>query len=321
MALSATSLFHYTKGGMPALKGILSEGFRVKYNLELHPRVMAGGTNIPYESITTPTFSEGSSITFPRVDYLGIPMVSFCDIPLSSIRDHLETYGFEYKYEEFGREKSKKVGYAIGLTKAWGKRNEMNPLLYLVFGSKLARRIFSAFIETKQKQTNESELPEADRYNARHKYFPPIAMGEDYFIADNLGNQFPIDYLYVKPVAHKTIPHPDFVIENNFQDEKEWRFVPSNAHIISSYVWRAASNNSGLYRSSGMNAEKAMKEAPSYENVKFLHSDITHIIVAHETEIPDIQQHLKIVYQDIPESDLMLLYSKVTSYERLAKDI
>ncbi|MCE7059210.1 abortive infection system antitoxin AbiGi family protein [Dyadobacter sp. CY343] len=310
---------------MPALKGILSEGFRVKYNRELHPKEMAGGTNLPYESVITPTFGEVSSNTYPRVDYLWIPMVSFCDIPLSSIRDHLETYGFEYKYENFGREKSKKIGYAIGLTKEWGKRNDMNPLLYLVFGSNLARRIFSAFIQTKEKQTNEDEVPKGggmtNRYYVRHTYFPPVKMGEDYVIRDNLGNQFPIDYLYVKPVAHKSIPHPDYVIENNFQDEKEWRFVPGNAHIISSYVWRTASNYSDFYRSSWTNAERAMQEAPPYENVQFQYSDITHIIVGHESEIPEIQQHLKTVYQDIPESELMLLYSKVTSYERLVKDM
>lgn len=43
------------------------------------------------------------------------PMVSFCDIPLSLAKDQIEKYG----------------SYAIGMTKEWGIKNSLNPVVYI----------------------------------------------------------------------------------------------------------------------------------------------------------------------------------------------
>ena len=67
MGLSSNSLIHLTKS-KDALIGILKEGFRIKYCLE-----NIGARNIKVGA--------------------AFPMVSFCDIPLSEIKNHIENYG------------------------------------------------------------------------------------------------------------------------------------------------------------------------------------------------------------------------------------
>lgn len=88
--LSANTIFHFTKE-MLTLESILTNGFYPRYCME----------------------------KFDYVDYVRerefpMPMVCFCDIPLSGIEEHKEQYG----------------EYAIGMSKDWGKINGINPLIY-----------------------------------------------------------------------------------------------------------------------------------------------------------------------------------------------
>jgi len=53
------------------------------------------------------------------------PMISFCDIPLSLARDQIKRYG----------------PYAIGLTKEWGIKNHLNPVVYIERDSLLTKDI------------------------------------------------------------------------------------------------------------------------------------------------------------------------------------
>ena len=59
----------------------------------------------------------------------GIPMVCFCDIPLSKVNKHNEMYG----------------NYAIGLSKEWAIKNKINPVIYTYNNSALANNIFELF--------------------------------------------------------------------------------------------------------------------------------------------------------------------------------
>lgn len=53
------------------------------------------------------------------------PMISFCDIPLSLANNQMKNYG----------------SYAIGMTKEWGIKNKLNPVVYLEKDSLLAEDI------------------------------------------------------------------------------------------------------------------------------------------------------------------------------------
>lgn len=102
MPLSSNTIIHFTNT-KESLKGILQDNFKMKYCLE---------------NVTLDT----------ELNYAA-PMVSFCDIPLSEIKDHIGKYG----------------AYGLGLTKEWAQKNKLNPVLYIQTGSLLAKSIDESY--------------------------------------------------------------------------------------------------------------------------------------------------------------------------------
>lgn len=90
MKPKSQTLFHFTKN-LEFVKNILTDGFWPRYCLE------------------------DLSWYIHNIDYVAFPMVCFCDIPLSRIRDHVNFYG----------------EYGIGVTKDWAITNKLNPVSYL----------------------------------------------------------------------------------------------------------------------------------------------------------------------------------------------
>lgn len=119
MALSSSSLIHLTNS-RAALDGILSDNFRIKYCKEhIH-------------------WGKKSMMLY-------VPMVSFCDIPLSQIKDHLSRYG----------------SYGIGLTREWAVRKGLNPVLYVQRSSNLAHSYESAILHYEQDGVENDDAIEA----------------------------------------------------------------------------------------------------------------------------------------------------------------
>jgi hypothetical protein len=103
MPISTSTLFHFTKK-RTTLEKILKQTFKIFYSVE--------------------TIKIGEAI-----HSAAYPMVSFCDIPLSSIKNHLGSYG----------------SYGIGLRKEWGIANRLNPVLYLESSSWLAEHFINSY--------------------------------------------------------------------------------------------------------------------------------------------------------------------------------
>lgn len=90
MNISANTLFHFTKEYDTLVK-ILETKFYPRLCLE-------------------------QSLLFKKKDYSwAIPMVCFCDIPLSQISEHASKYG----------------NYAIGIKKDWAKTQGVSPIIYV----------------------------------------------------------------------------------------------------------------------------------------------------------------------------------------------
>jgi hypothetical protein len=103
MSLSSNSIIHLTKT-KKNLKGILNDGLTPHYCIE-----KIDVDDYIYE--------------------IGVPMISFCDIPLSKIKDHIYKYG----------------NYGIGLTKEWAIKNKLNPVVYIESDSHFSKSINTIF--------------------------------------------------------------------------------------------------------------------------------------------------------------------------------
>lgn len=107
MGLSPSTLFHFTS--KTGLKGILKENFKLKYCIE--------EINIQNKPIE-----------------VSIPMVSFCDIKISEIKEHISKYG----------------NYGIGLSKKWAIEKGLNPVIYLNTSSSFPNEIIYTIRELKE---------------------------------------------------------------------------------------------------------------------------------------------------------------------------
>ena len=160
--VSSKTLFHFTSK-FENLDGILKNGFIPRYCLE--------------------------NLTFGGKKFEGfaIPMVSFCDIPLTNIRDHIKKYG----------------RYALGMSNEWAREKGLNPVLYLRNSSLLTNHIFNHYTNMFNGHIDDEE--------------------EDDFLLplrEIAGFIKPYEGIFSRKLD-------DYYNENEiFYNEREWRFVP-----------------------------------------------------------------------------------------------
>lgn len=170
MAVSANTLFHFTEKAY--LKEVLKSNFQPRYSLEDLSNVTPG------KSIYKKSY---------------IPMVCFCDLLFSQIKDHIDFYG----------------DYGIGLRKKeWGLKKGISPITYVPQKSLSAYHIQSISAEISDKLKNIS-----DRKAIR--------------------KQLQNFYKYVKPydglVKNRKTKTNEYRV---FYEEREWRFVPKKFPVL-----------------------------------------------------------------------------------------
>lgn len=166
MAISSNSVIHFTNK-LENLQGILTEsGFRLKYCAE---KLTLDGFNLPFAT----------------------PMICFCDIPLSEVKNHIDSYG----------------SYGIGLYKSWAKNSALNPVLYIDENSETAKHIKIAF-ERIMELYDKKEYPDLSIVNA-------------------IFNLTQFCKNYEGPLKHGKINDEKY----RFYNEREWRYVPGTEII------------------------------------------------------------------------------------------
>lgn len=219
MPLSSNSVLHFTS--KTNLKSILEDNFQVRYRLE---EVTCQG----------------------RLFKFHVPMVCFCDIPLSEIKSHIALYG----------------SYGIGLTKAWARRNGLNPILYLEQTSYLAQSLIALI----------DGFPAIELDNKRPE---PLKA--------SLGLINIVRYL--KNYQGKMMDKKTNTVNENykFTDEREWRFVPTWDFIQDPML-------TGDISDTKLQEEN---ERISERRLKFTPDDVTYIIINDDSEIAEFIELLR----------------------------
>lgn len=273
MAFSSSSIFHYTRSEK-GLLGILKEGFKMTYCLERFR-------------------------LYKDEWQAAIPMVTFCDIPISQAYNHMKKYG----------------KYGIGLSKEWASRMQISPVYYThpnsISMSKIEPLIHSVLENPKwqtrfsMRKTSATKYHIKDIYKGDKKIKTEAMLGLFSYFKNHTGQLYRNDKL----------------IDSNyiFYDEREWRYVPYFEEFEhSSLRYEPLLSYSEYQNWRGI---KKVKDFIPKLNIPFTGNDIEYIIIKEDSNLSNFINKLKTLnnlYSN--DSELNILYSKIISYERLLRD-
>lgn len=287
--LSSNTLFHYTKRYDNLIK-ILKKGLKPNHSIENYDFLIDKKNEV-------------GTLYF-------VPMVCFCDIPLSNTINHINKYG----------------NYAIGLSNDWGKKNGLNPVMYIEQNSKISQEFkiafnnYNSFISEIEKEKDELLQIKFDDFSLTDFKNLSIKTGceitknnfkkqyqafvnkcySEYFL---LGKSYSLDKLYndiyykdneIKKRIHNLLmiskislkyilylkPFSNPLGSIKYYDEKEWRYIPNIPQELIK-----------CYTVNDKNAKSEIELAPqeidrhrellnrNLSNLKFESSDVRYIIV------------------------------------------
>ncbi len=269
-----SSLFHFTKDPGVLLK-ILETGLIPNYCRE----------DLSY---------------FDREVNVGVPMISFCDIPLT------RTSMFKARYGE----------YAIGLSKEWALNKQINPILYvnderILLSLGFMRNYYRTLDEeVKARGGSDNSIPV-------NVFSQKSLDGIKAFI--NRSNAKDAVYSLMGYMKRYISKGPDGSDQSNYI-ENEWRYVATGEGID----WKWSLVEYKKWRGKGDKPEPS--DALKAQKLTFNVEDITHIIVKTESEVHhfvDAILGMKIIggiEGTLGDDERKLLLTKIISQEKIETD-
>lgn len=205
-----------------------------------------------------------------NVDYVAFPMVCFCDIPLSRIREHVDFYG----------------EYGIGVTKEWALANMLNPVSYLSNTSNYGAAVNNLFKNV------------------------DMSGGTAYY--ENSGYDLNLMLSHFKPLNGKMIISGE-IIEKEFYQENEWRFVP-RCMEIQPWLHKDGFLDQG-------NLDGCNEQTKERHSLKLSPKDIRYIFVKQDSNIPEIINFIQTSLDHYSSAELKILMSRVISLESINDDL
>jgi hypothetical protein len=220
------------------------------------------------------------------------PMVTFCDIPLSLAKDHIRKYG----------------NYAIGLSKDWGIKNKLNPVIYVEKNSLIAEDL-----EEAKKLLRSIVDKRKIIYKEKSEEWRP------FHLLDQEINKLSYVNLNILRYCKNYIGNLERnnkVINNyRFYDEREWRFIPNwDNNEVKGILDKKEYED---YRGD----KKSPKPLINNITLKFNANDIKYIIVKSEKDIPKMIRIISSVNNLIENKDEAdILSSKILTIDQLNQD-
>lgn len=294
--INASSLCHFTKK-FDTLQNIVKNGIRFSFAFEkLSPATIA---NFEY-----PSNPQLVAHIYKNAG-VAIPMVSFCDIPITRATDHIAKYG----------------QYMIGLDKEFiidTYNKIINPVFYIHSDNlyQAIDDISNVYAETTNQQIqrilsigNHVTIPTQQEVEEFVRKFP--------FFDRKINTRFIIG-------ISKSCYSDDR--KWCYYDEREWRaFWPDGISEVANWKWGITYED---YLSNRNDWNKDLtSDKTNYITIPngFLHSGITHIVVKNDAQIPkmiDLIMRSKTIFgqSNVSQKDRLILVSKIASLERIAKD-
>lgn len=253
MPISSETLFHFTNT-LENLLNILRRTFLPHWSLE----------NL---NVILPKGESHDNLVF------GIPMVSFCDIPLSQTINHMQIYG----------------SYGIGMTKDWGKKNGICPVLYTYSGSNYTENI-----------NNLAKLIVRDTDNVQ---LSDQLMKEFYDIVCNIKP-------YDGPLKRKGRKNKKV----RFYNEREWRYVSKSQNETFPFGL-----DKHIFEDNNVLRE-ANDRLHEEDQIMFTPNDIKYLIVAKENEILPLIASVESIKNKFSQDEIKLLSTRIISAQQIEDD-
>lgn len=283
-SIRTSSLFHYS-GTLENLKHIISDGFK-------------------------PNFCKETFNIFEDVFCVGIPMVSFCDIPLT------RSTTFKNRYKD----------YAIGLSKSWGLEKGLNPVLYVTKNSQVLSTISSIYERQAVSNENFTNRLKSDGRNDVDKGVKQwtiechIDDAHDKISAMNEFLNSTCDRLtlfgYTK--EYQGVGR-DKRLQCNYE-ENEWRYI-LRENLSEDIIWQWNVDSYNKWRGDPKTKKPISNFAPLIFGIK----DVNFIIVSKDYQIPKLITYINSLNRfggnnNLTEFDRSILISKLISMESINKD-
>ena len=294
--INASSLCHFTRR-FDVLQKIIKNGIRFSFAFEkLSPATIA--------SFEYPSNPQLVSHIYENAG-VAIPMVSFCDIPITRATEHISKYG----------------QYMIGLDKEFiidTYNKIINPVFYLH-----SINLYKAFDDIASMYAEASNLQMQQIIDIGKETSSYKQKDIEEYVKCSSTIDRKINTRFLVGLAKPYYSNDKKVY---YYNEREWRaFWPDGINDERNWKWGVTFEDYLSNRNAG-NKELASDET-NYITIPegFLYFGITHIVVKNDNQIPrmiDFIINTPTIFgqTNISQKERMILVSKITSLERISLD-